>query len=308
MRTIWPFRHFGLKVLSVALAVSLWMVVSGEETVERGLRVPLELQQFPAGLELQGEPPASVDVRVRGSSGALGRLSASDLVAELDLRSARPGRRLFHLTPEQVRAPFGVDVVQVNPATIAMSFETSATRRLPVVPAIQGKPAPGYVLQKIVAEPATVQVVGPESAVKVATDAFTEPISVDGARATVKETVTIGFLDSTLRLKGTPTAVVTVQVMPAPLARTMKALPVHLRGLGAGLTAEAQPPVADVSLRGSQADLDRLAPDDVRAYVELAGLGAGRYTLTVRADASGDAGVAHIEPATVQVRITSGRD
>ena len=42
------------------------MVVAGEQTVERGLRVPLELQQFPAGLELQGEPPALVDVRVRG--------------------------------------------------------------------------------------------------------------------------------------------------------------------------------------------------------------------------------------------------
>ncbi|MHB8533288.1 MAG: CdaR family protein [Solirubrobacteraceae bacterium] len=291
----------------MALAVSLWMVVSGEETVERGLRVPLELQQFPAGLELQGEPPTSVDVRVRGSSGALGRLSASDLVAEVDLRGARPGRRLFHLTPEQVRAPFGVDVVQVNPATIAMAFENSATRQLPVAPSIQGKPAPGYVLGKVVIVPATVEVVGPESAVKRATDAFTEPVSVDGARAPVRETATIGFLDATLRLKGTPTAVVTVQVMPAPVERTMKGVPVHLRGLGAGLTAEAQPSVADVNLRGSQNAIVGLVPDDVQAYVELAGLGAGRYTLTVRADVSGDTGVMRLEPATVQVRITSGR-
>ena len=42
---IWPFRHFGLKLLSVALAVLLWMVVSGEETVERGLRDPLGLRR-----------------------------------------------------------------------------------------------------------------------------------------------------------------------------------------------------------------------------------------------------------------------
>ena len=53
MKTPWPFRHLGLKLLSLGLAVSLWMVVSGEETVERGLRVPLELQQFPSGMELQ---------------------------------------------------------------------------------------------------------------------------------------------------------------------------------------------------------------------------------------------------------------
>src|SRR5947208_8118774 len=132
MRTIWPFRHFGLKLLAFGLAVSLWMVVAGEETVERGMRVPLELQQFPTGLELQGEPPSTVDVRVRGASGALGRLSASDAVAVLDLRGARAGRRLFRVTPEQVRVPFGIEVVQVTPATVALVFENSASRSVPI--------------------------------------------------------------------------------------------------------------------------------------------------------------------------------
>ena len=125
MRRIWPFRHVGLKLLSVALAVLLWMVIAGEETVERGLRVPLELQQFPSGLELLGDVPTTADVRVRGASGTLGRLSPGDIVAVLDLRGARPGERLFHLTPEQVRAPFGVEVVQVTPATVAVVFETT---------------------------------------------------------------------------------------------------------------------------------------------------------------------------------------
>ena len=67
------------------------MVVSGEETVERGLRVPLELQQVPAGLELLGDVPATVDVRVRGASGALSRVGAGDIVAVLDLRTRAAG-------------------------------------------------------------------------------------------------------------------------------------------------------------------------------------------------------------------------
>ena len=37
MKRMWPFRHLGLKLTSVGLAVLLWMTVSGEETVERGL-------------------------------------------------------------------------------------------------------------------------------------------------------------------------------------------------------------------------------------------------------------------------------
>src|SRR5262249_60873218 len=64
----WTFQHVGLKVLSLGLAVLLWMVVAGEATVERGLRIPLELQQMPGGLEVIGDVPATEDVRVRGSS------------------------------------------------------------------------------------------------------------------------------------------------------------------------------------------------------------------------------------------------
>jgi len=48
----WIFGNLWLKVLSLGLAMLLWMVVSGEETVERGLRVPLELTQVPADLEV----------------------------------------------------------------------------------------------------------------------------------------------------------------------------------------------------------------------------------------------------------------
>ena len=302
---MWPFRHVGLKLLSLALALLLWMTVAGEETVERSLRVPLELQQFPAGLELQGEVPATADVRVRGTSGALGRVSTGDIVAVLDLHGARPGRRLFHLTPEQVRAPFGVEVVQVTPPTIAIVFEPSASRELPIVPSIDGKPAPGYVVRKVLSDPAKVEVVGPETAVSRATDAITEPVTIGGARDTVREDVTVGLLDPALRLKNARSATVTVQIVPGPLERTLRARPVHLRGLAAGLSAEASPTAVDVSVRGSREALNDV--EDVMAYVDVSGLGAGDYNLTVRADASRDLGVTRIEPPVVQVRVSRAK-
>jgi len=308
MTTIRPFGHLGLKLLSVGLAVLLWMAVSGEQTVERGLRVSLELQQFPPGLEIQGEPLSTVDVRVRGASGTLGRLSPGDIVAVLDLRAARVGRRLFHLTPEQVRSPFGVEVVQVTPPTVALLFEKSATRQVPVVPAVDGKPAPGYVVGKTAADPPTVEVVGPESAIERVTEALTEPVSVAGARERVRETVTVGLLDPALRLKNTRAAIVTVQVLPAPSERTVRDRPVHLRNLGSNLTAQAVPSVVAVGLRGSREVLNRVEPDDVTAYVDLAGLGSGEYQLTGRADTSREVGITHVEPAAVQVRITSAKN
>ncbi len=308
MRRIWPFRHFGLKVLSLGLALMLWMVVSGEETVERGLRVPLELQQFPPGLELHDDAPSTVDVRVRGASGALSRVSPGDIVAVLDLRGARAGRRLFHLTPEQVRAPFGVEVVQITPPSVAMVFEPEASRQVPVTPDIEGEPAPGYVIGKITADPPTVEMIGPASAVGRVSEAITEPISLDGASAPVRENVTVGFLDPAVRLKLPRSANVLVDVLPGPEERVIRERPVHLRNVTAGLSAEAVPPVVDVRLRGSRAALSRVEADDVSAYVDLARLGAGQYTLTVHAGGARDAGVTGTDPSVVQVRISRVRN
>jgi len=301
MARIWPFRHLGLKVLSLVLALLLWMVVSGEETVERGLRVPLELLQVPAGLELTGEVPATVDVRVRGASGTLSRVTTGDVVAVLDLHSARSGRRLFPLTPDQVRVPFGVEVVQVQPSAIAMAFESSASRQVPVVPAVDGRPAPGYVVGQMTADPKTVEVIGPETAVRRVTEALTEPVSVSGARDHVRQSVILGLIDPSLRLKNARAAMVTVQIVPAPLERSLRGRPVHLRNVPGTLEAKAIPSAVDMTLRGSREALARVEADDIVAYVDLAGLGPGEYSL------SPDAGVTRIEPSSVQVQIISGK-
>lgn len=206
------FAHIGLKVVSVVLASLLWLLVSGEEIVERALRIPLEFTNLSPELELVGEAPTFVDVRVRGSSGALARMSAGELVAVLDLRSARPGRRLFHIGGSDVRAPFGVAVVQVTPSSLSMGFEPSATKVVRVVPEIDGSPAPGFVIGTVTADPETVEVVGPANVINGLMEAVTEPVSIAGARETVAENVTVGVADPAVRMREPVTARVTVTV------------------------------------------------------------------------------------------------
>src|SRR5262245_48041787 len=272
---MWPFRFFGLKVISVGFAVLLWLIVAGEEIVERGLRVPLELQQFPESLELKSDPPSLVDIRVRGSSSVLGRLATGDVVAVLDLRGARPGRRLFQLTAEQIRVPFGVEVMQVTPASVALVFENAATRTVKVLPSIDGNPAPGFVVGKITTDPESVEVIGPASSVQEAGEALTEPVSVAGARETVRERVTVGFIDPSLRMKVPRVATVTAEILPGPREHRIAAQPIHLRNLNVKLSARAVPATVSATLRGSRDSLGHVAPDALQAFVDLAGLGAG---------------------------------
>jgi hypothetical protein len=49
--------RLALKVISVGLAALLWLLVSGEQIVERALRIPLQFSNLPAELELGHSRP-----------------------------------------------------------------------------------------------------------------------------------------------------------------------------------------------------------------------------------------------------------
>lgn len=298
-----PFRHLGLKTLAILLAALLWLTVSGEHVVERNLRVPLEFRNIPEALQIVGNAPDTVDVRLRGSSIVLSRLQPGEIVAVVDLSTGRPGVRLFHIPSDEVRAPFGVEVAQVVPSTVSLTLEKSARRVVPVSPPIDGNPAPGFVVGRWTVDPPTVEIVGPESRVREVAEAATEPVSVQDARGRVRDNVTIGVLDSAVRLVQPQNANVTVEIWPAPVERRLSEVPVRWRNLRAGLRAQLSPRQVQVTVRGSNDAVADLRSDTIQSFVDLAGLGSGRYNLRVQADPSERFGVVAIDPAVVSVTI-----
>ena len=298
-----PFRNPGLKIVAIALATVLWLTLAGEHVVERSLRVPLEFRNIPDALEIVGDAPDSVDVRLRGSSAVLSRVQSGEIAAAIDLATARAGSRLFHIRADEVRAPYGVEVSQVSPATLALELEKSARRRVPVVPALDGDPAPGFVVGRAAADPASVEIVGPESRVRQVAEATTEPVSVKDARARVRDGVTIGVVDPSVRLVQAQNAQVTVDILPAPVERQVPDVPVRYRNLGTGLRANLTPQLVRVAVRGAKDALTDLRADSVDAFVDLAGLGSGRYNLRVQVEPAENFGVVQIEPAVVSVTI-----
>jgi YbbR domain-containing protein len=298
-----PFKHLGLKVMAIALASLLWLTVAGDHLVERSMRVPLEFRNIPTMLEIVGDPPTTVDVRLRGSSALLGRIEPREIVAVLDLGSARPGPRMFHLRNDEVRAPYGVDVAQVVPGTIALEMERSGRRTVPVVPALDGQPAPGFVLGRATATPDMVEVAGPESRLRRLTGATTEPVDVTGAQSSVSDMVTVGIADSAVRLVKAQSARVNVEILPAPRERELAGVPVRYRNLTAGSKAQVSPVLTKITARGAREAVQSLQPGEIEAFVDLAGLGPGRYNLRVQVVPSQTFGVSSIDPAVVDVTI-----
>jgi YbbR domain-containing protein len=112
----------GLKLLALAISFTLWVTYTSEPIAEVAFQVPIEFTTMPRQLEITGDIPTSLRVRVRGRSALLRRIIATDLSLQLDMKDGRPGTTDLQITPEMVSAPFGATVVQVTPPVIHVTL------------------------------------------------------------------------------------------------------------------------------------------------------------------------------------------
>ena len=237
-----PFRHLGLKVLAIALASLLWLTVAGEHVVERSLRVPLEFRNIPPRRSRSSAiRPTRVDVRLRGSSAVLSRARAAARSSPCST-SARRGRGRGSstcATTKSARRTASRSRRSI-PGTLALELEKSARRTVPVVPALDGEPAPGFVVGRVTSDPADGRGRrAREPRCGSSTEATTEPVAVNGQPR--RGSATSSRSASPTRRSGWSSRrarTVTVEILPAPVERELPDVPVRWRNLGAGLRAQ----------------------------------------------------------------------
>jgi YbbR domain-containing protein len=77
---------------------------------------------MPPQLEMSGDVPTVVHVRIRGRSALLRRMIPADLNLRLDMKNGKQGTMTINFKPEMVGAPYGATVVQVSPAEIHVTL------------------------------------------------------------------------------------------------------------------------------------------------------------------------------------------
>ena len=122
----------GLKILALGVSVLLWTTYTSEPFAEIGFQVPLEFTSIPSQLEISGDVPTSMHVRLRGRSVLLRRLTAADLSIRVDLKDGREGESLVRITPDMIGAPYGASVVRVSPSEFHVNLVRRTAPRPPV--------------------------------------------------------------------------------------------------------------------------------------------------------------------------------
>jgi len=216
--TVRPFANFGYKMLAIVFALFLWVVARGSSSVERGFDVPVVLQGLPSELVVVDQGADMVNLRVSGTRAAQRNLEPERLEYAIDLSGAKPGVAKFEvdLSRFEDRLPRGARIVSRSPAQIELMLESRATRPVRVRPDIEGKPADGFRVASVDADPPRVRITGARAEVLRLSEVATEMVDVGGATGPLEREVHVAPGAGHLWVEDPAPVKVRVDVQPVP--------------------------------------------------------------------------------------------
>jgi YbbR domain-containing protein len=264
----WFYENAALKLVALILAITLFILVSGERETERSLPVKIAYVR-PDDRVLVSNVPDTIEVWVRGPWTRIKRLDQNDVDPIIvDLTKHTDGEIRFDAGG--VRLPAGLTVSAIRPSAIHVAFER--VKRVPILPELVGAPPEGYIVERVAAEPAALGVRGGESAVAGLAELRTLPVSVAGKRGPFRQRVALAPVPQGVVVEADAVEV-DVQIVEEVRTQRLEAVPVKVRlppGAPRVTTAviEPTPAMVEVILRGGAAAMKRLDPRQITVSVD----------------------------------------
>lgn len=257
-------EDWSLKLLSLAIAIVLWMLVTGQnQPVTAHVNVQLNFIR-PPSLELSNDPPRTVDVMLTGSRNKLDDLTSLDLVATVDISDQRAGERVLRLADKaKIILPQGVKIDGFQPSAVPIRLEEIIERQIAVEAKLEGKPADGFEVYSVYPNKGSVAVRGPSSRVNALQKVATESIWLAGQKDSfTASNIALDVPDPKVDLLE-PMVNVNVELGERRVEKTFSGVAVTTAQDG-----KVQPATTSVTLLGVTSFLDSLKPEELKIVLQ----------------------------------------
>jgi len=199
-------HNWGWKLLSLAIATGIWMVVSNEPQLSTFATARIEFKNLPDNLELASSPETSVLLELRGPSGELSRLGDGNRspAVILDMTGIAPGEHTFAIGAANLNLPRGVRIVRATPSEERFDFDRPLVRAIPVTVRFTGEGRNGYRVSALTVDPPTLEIVGPRKRIAAVQSVSTDPIDVGSATGFLRVLVNAYVPDPFVRFESQP--------------------------------------------------------------------------------------------------------
>jgi YbbR domain-containing protein len=170
----------GLKLLSLILALTVYLLVNTDEHREINARVRVAYV-LPPDKALVSERIDEVRVTIRGRWRRIKQFDEREIDRiDIDLTNVTGGEVV--ITPDMIDLPRGLEITSIHPQVIRVAFEEIATKQVQVLPTFGGRPLQGYqvVPTRTSVKPPMITVSGAAGVVHALESVRTREIRVDG--------------------------------------------------------------------------------------------------------------------------------
>ena len=121
----WPKRLLNdlpVKAFFLLLVCLLWIFVIGIRQGEISFNIPIEYYSVPQNLEISGQPPKEIKVRLKGSKRLLSSLNQDHIRVQIDLSRTHSGANQVALSEMNINVPSGITVTHLYPQNIKIQL------------------------------------------------------------------------------------------------------------------------------------------------------------------------------------------
>lgn len=259
-------QDWQLKLLAVALAVLLWVVVSAEQVSTTWIDVPFTVQESDPDFQLlAGSVPERVRVRVTGPGREFIDLAMRRPSVVLRVGEVRSDEQAFPLLPSMVRLPDGheVSVQDIDPPFARLRFLRLASRELPVAVALDTSAGEWTLVAPLRVTPSRVRVRGPAERVPSVASVSTMRLRLPPREGPFDEVVALDMGP----LRGLEVSTPTVRVAGRSERLVSRRIGAVSVSIGPGLAIS--PTQVDVRLDGPRSAVESASPSALRVVLAL---------------------------------------
>ena len=306
----WISRNWGLKLISLVLAIGTWYYAVGEENIEVTRVIPLKIQMDNPQMTVSNISTKAVQVTLSAPRTLIVNLASQDIQAEHkigpEIKAA--GEYSFRLETSEVRLPnFQIRVVKIVPETVTVKLDELIVQKLEIQQDFVGEPAVGYKLlaDELRMDPNAILAQGPKGVLEKMKSAKTEPIDLVGRIRSFYRTVQV-TLPPGVKPMSESLVNVYIPIREEFGEKEFKDVPVRiLKSPSASGVADLSPDKVTLVLTGSKLSLEKLTPETLLAYVDLADLKKGDYDLQLQVVLPENVSLKDKEPIMVKAAIRS---
>ena len=297
----WP-----AKVLSLGLAIILFMFHRMSRLEERFISVPLQIESM-SSLMPSGSFPKMIRVTLKGEANSIYPILESDIEVYVEMEKYNtPGSYKVPVQWRKKGTALGVDPLQitVDPVEINFNLDYKLSKFIPIAPDFRGKVDSGFIMTSHSLNPNQIIIDGPANLMVNLTELYTEKIDLDGRRSNFSVTVNIIQRDPLVVIRGSGTSDFHANISRIIPVRNILNVPIVVTGLRKGLAGEPEIKTGNIHLEAeNHEEVARFVPPPDFLKVDCSGISEpGNYVLRVIADNIGDIRV-RADPEEVKVRV-----